>query len=87
MYRPVSEYAKNQAPKGTDQPENPPKPPVPEPPERDRLRDILIVIVTYPLTPTPKAKDFANGKPWLELLSLVLKAALAAYALWRGIVG
>ncbi|MTB52231.1 hypothetical protein [Lewinella sp. W8] len=51
--------------------------------ERDRLRDIIVVIVTYPLTPTKRADQLARRKPWLEFISLLLKVALAAYALYQ----
>ncbi|MEO0733201.1 MAG: hypothetical protein AAFZ52_10225 [Bacteroidota bacterium] len=53
--------------------------------DRERLRDIIILIVTYPLTPTERVDKVAKQKPWLELVSLVLKVALAAYALYEGI--
>jgi len=62
--------------------------PAPEPTrDRDRLRDIMIVFVTYPLTPTKETSRLAEKKPWLEFLSLLLKVALAAYALYAGIKG
>lgn len=51
--------------------------------ERERLRDIIVVIVTYPLTPTPKTDLLARKKPWLEFISLLLKALLALYAVWE----
>ena len=65
------------------------KPPVPAsgPEERDRLRDIIVVIVTYPLTPTERVGRLAKKKPWLEFISLFLKAALAGYALWQAVAG
>ena len=53
------------------------------PPERERLRDIIIVFVTYPITPTEKTERIAETKPWLEFLSLLLKVGLAAYGLWE----
>lgn len=56
-------------------------------PERDRLRDILVVFVFYPITPTKKTEKIAESKPWLEFVSLFLKVALAAYALYEGISG
>ena len=73
-------------------PNVPPKDPQqdkPTPPdsERERLRDILIVFVTYPLMPTERTEKVADGKPWLEAVSLLLKVALAAYALYEGVVG
>ncbi|TXF88501.1 hypothetical protein FUA23_14540 [Neolewinella aurantiaca] len=55
--------------------------------ERDRLRDIIIVFVTYPLTPTERTSELADKKPWLEFLSLLLKVSLAAYALYEGVTG
>ena len=55
--------------------------------DRERLRDILIVFVTYPLTPTKETEEVAESKPWLEFVSLLLKVALAAYALYEGITG
>ncbi|MFK8165592.1 MAG: hypothetical protein AB8H12_24300 [Lewinella sp.] len=64
-----------------------PQVPVPKEPERDRLRDIIVIIVTYPLTPTKKTGELAEKKPWLEFLSLLLKVALAAYALYAGVKG
>ncbi|CAH1002408.1 hypothetical protein LEM8419_03297 [Neolewinella maritima] len=56
---------------------------LPKPPERDRLRDIIVVIVTYPLTPTKKTGLLAEKKPWLEFISLLLKVVLAAYAIYE----
>ena len=56
---------------------------VPHPPERDRLRDIIVVIVTYPLTPTEKTNKLAAKKPWLEFVSLLLKVLLAVYAIYE----
>lgn len=64
-----------------------PPPPAPQEPDRDRLRDIIVVIVTYPLTPTERTGKLAAKKPWLEFVSLLLKVALAAYALYEGIKG
>ena len=64
-----------------------PQPSEPEKPDRDRLRDIIVVFVTYPLTPTKSAEKLAAKKPWLEFLSLLLKVALAAYALYAGVKG
>lgn len=55
--------------------------------DRERLRDILVVFVFYPITPTERTEKVAESKPWLEFLSLLLKVALAAYALWDGIFG
>ena len=55
--------------------------------ERDRIRDIIVVFVTYPITPTKETKKVAESKPWLEFLSLLLKVALAAYALYEGMNG
>lgn len=52
--------------------------------ERDRLRDIIVVIIAYPLTPTKRADSVGKNYPWLEVVSLVLKAALAAYAIYKG---
>lgn len=63
-----------------------PQPADPQDQERDRLRDIIVVIVTYPLTPTKRTEKLAAQKPWLEAISLLLKVALAAYALYEGIV-
>lgn len=60
------------------------KPAAPEPEDRDRLRDIVVVFITYPLTPTKRANEVGKNHPWLEVLSLVLKAALAAYAIYAG---
>ena len=54
---------------------------------RERLRDIIIVFVTYPLTPTEQTSRIAEKKPWLEFLSLLLKVGLAAYALYEGVTG
>lgn len=62
-------------------------PPTEEQEERHRLRDILVVIVTYPLTPTERTGNLAKKKPWLELVSLLLKVALAAYALYEAMNG
>ena len=64
---------------------NPGKDPgkVPHPPERDRLRDMIVVIVTYPLTPTEKTHKLAAKKPWLEFVSLLLKVLLAGYAIYE----
>lgn len=62
-----------------------PQPADPKVPPRDRLRDIIVVIITYPLTPTERTGDLAAKKPWLEFLSLLLKVALAAYALYEGV--
>jgi hypothetical protein len=59
--------------------------PAPEEDERNRLRDIIVVIVTYPLTPTERTGKLARKKPWLEFISLFLKAALAAYALYEAV--
>ncbi|MEL7162757.1 MAG: hypothetical protein AAFN92_18505 [Bacteroidota bacterium] len=56
-------------------------------PDRERLRDIIVLIITYPLSPTEKTDQLAAKKPWLELISLVLKVALAAYALYEGVTG
>lgn len=53
--------------------------------DRERLRDIIVVIVTYPLTPTEKTSKLAAKKPWLELVSLVLKILLAVYAIWEAV--
>lgn len=58
--------------------------PTPAAPDKDRLRDIIVVIVTYPLTPGQRANETGKKHPWLEVLSLVLKAALAAYAIYLG---
>ena len=55
----------------------------PEHPERERLRDMIVVIVTYPLTPTKEAHRLAEKKPWLEFVSLLLKVGLALYALYE----
>lgn len=63
------------------------QPPTPKGGDRDRLRDIIIVFVTYPLTPTERTSKIADKKPWLEFFSLLLKVALAAYALYEGIHG
>ncbi|MEM9527481.1 MAG: hypothetical protein AAGA31_12775 [Bacteroidota bacterium] len=62
-------------------------PPTEEAGERHRLRDIFVVIVTYPLTPTERTGNLAKKKPWLEFVSLVLKVALAAYALYEATNG
>lgn len=68
------------------------KAPVPDLPEdrkpaeeRDRLRDIIVVFVTYPLTPTEKTDRLAKKKPWLEFTSLLLKVLLAIYALYEAL--
>lgn len=61
--------------------------PAPTGKDRDRLRDIIIVFVTYPLTPTERTAEIADKKPWLEFVSLLLKVALAAYALYEGVAG
>lgn len=61
--------------------------PSPRGEDRDRLRDIIFVFVTYPLTPTERTSEIADKKPWLEFLSLLLKVALAAYALYEGVLG
>lgn len=63
------------------------QPPAPLGKDRDRLRDIIIVFVTYPLTPTERTSEIADKKPWLEFVSLLLKVALAAYALYEGVLG
>lgn len=55
------------------------------PGERDRLRDIIVVFIAYPLTPTDKAEKVGKKMPWLEVISLVLKAALAAFAIYKGV--
>lgn len=68
------------SPKLTENPQSP----VPDPKDRERLRDILVVIVAYPLTPTKRADEVGRKNPWLEVVSLVLKAALAAYAIYSG---
>ncbi|MEM6771483.1 MAG: hypothetical protein AAF597_12950, partial [Bacteroidota bacterium] len=47
-------------------------------PNRDRLRDIIVVFITYPLTPSQRASEAGKKHPWLEVLSLLLKAGLAA---------
>ena len=60
---------------------------LPEKEERDRLRDIIVVIVTYPLTPTDRTDRLARRKPWLEFISLLLKVVLAAYALYQAAFG
>ena len=61
---------------------------LPKPPEeRDRLRDIIVVIVTYPLTPTEKTDRLAKKKPWLEFVSLLLKVGLAVYAIYEAVRG
>jgi hypothetical protein len=56
--------------------------------ERERLRDIIVVFVTYPLTPNEKSQHIADKKPWLEFVSLLLKVLLALYAVvelvWKG---
>lgn len=62
-------------------------PPADEQEERHRLRDIFIVFVTYPLTPSERTGNLAKKKPWLEFISLVLKVALAAYALYEATNG
>ena len=67
----------------TKQPTDAPKLIGKSPPERERLRDILVVFVTYPITPTEKTERIAETKPWLEFLSLLLKVGLAAYGLWE----
>ena len=61
--------------------------PSPKPKERDRLRDIIVVFVTYPITPTKETSRLAEKKPWLEFLSLLLKVGLAAYAIWEAVSG
>ncbi|MCP9234756.1 hypothetical protein [Lewinella sp. JB7] len=58
---------------------------LPDPADRDRLRDIIVVIVTYPLTPTEKANKLAEKKPWLEFISLFLKVLLAIYAIYEAV--
>ena len=64
--------------------DSPPPTKVPNPPpERDRLRDMIVVIITYPLTPTEKTDQLAKKKPWLEFISLLLKVLLAAYAIYE----
>lgn len=55
--------------------------------ERHRLRDIIVVIVTYPLTPTERTGQLAKNKPWLEFVSLLLKIALTVYALYEATRG
>ncbi|MGB3800028.1 MAG: hypothetical protein WA952_09460 [Lewinella sp.] len=57
--------------------------PADRPKERERLRDFIVVFVTYPLTPTKETNQLAEKKPWLEFLSLFLKVALALYALYE----
>ena len=55
-----------------------PKLPVPykgQPPERERLRDMLVVFVFYPITPTKHIEEVADRKPWLEFLSLATKGS------------
>ncbi|THH34537.1 hypothetical protein [Neolewinella litorea] len=65
---------------------NPGRKGLPAPPEEpDRLRDIIVVIVTYPLTPNEKTNKLAEKKPWLEFISLLLKVLLALYALWEAV--
>ena len=44
---------------------------------------MIVVIVTYPLTPTEKTDQLAKKKPWLEFISLLLKVLLAAYAIYE----
>lgn len=63
--------------------DNVPNKPVPRPAERERIRDMIVVIVTYPLTPTKEAHRLAEKKPWLEFVSLLLKVGLALYALYE----
>jgi|GEM_PF-3444813 len=63
------------------------QPPLPDEDDRERLRDIIVVFVTYPLTPTKRTAEIADKKPWLEFVSLLLKVALAAYALYEGVLG
>ncbi len=46
-------------------------------PPRDRLRDIIIVFVAYPITPTKEAERIGKKMPWLEVVSLVAKVVLA----------
>ena len=53
------------------------------PKDRERLRDMIVVFVTYPLTPTKEANKLAEKKPWLEFISLLLKVVLALYALYQ----
>jgi hypothetical protein len=60
---------------------------LPKKEERDRLRDIIVIMVTYPLTPTERTDRLARRKPWLEFVSLLLKVALAAYALYQAALG
>ncbi|WP_116108135.1 hypothetical protein [Lewinella sp. IMCC34191] len=57
--------------------------PTQRPKERERLRDLIVVFVTYPLTPTKETNQLAEKKPWLEFLSLLLKVGLALYALYE----
>ncbi len=71
--------------KNPSQPGEKPQPATPEEPERNRLRDLIVIIITYPLTPTERTGKLAAKKPWLEFISLLLKVALAAYALYEGI--
>ncbi|NJC28100.1 hypothetical protein [Neolewinella antarctica] len=64
------------------------KPPEPAPQNdtdspRERLRDIIVVFVTYPITTSKRAGKVAESKPWLEFSSLLLKVGLAIYALYE----
>ncbi|MBB4080386.1 hypothetical protein GGR28_003020 [Lewinella aquimaris] len=72
---------KNPSGTKTDQPDQ--KVALPKDEERDRLRDIIVVIVTYPLTPNEKTDKLAKKKPWLEFTSLLLKVLLALYAIYE----
>ncbi|WP_157500999.1 hypothetical protein [Lewinella sp. 4G2] len=58
-----------------------------KPPERERIRDLLVVFVFYPISPTKRIEEVAERRPWLEFLALLLKAALAAYAIYEGAGG
>ena len=61
--------------------------PVETPAERERFRDIIVLIIAYPLSPTEGTDKLAGKKPVLEVISLLLKVALAAYALYEGVAG
>ena len=54
----------------------------PTPGERERWRDIIIIFVAYPITPTERAEKAGSKRPWLEILSVLIKliAAVAGLA-------
>ena len=53
--------------------------------ERERIRDIIIIMVAYPITPTRGAEQLGRRKPWLETLAMLLKVLLAGIAVVKAL--